>query len=36
VVIEKRIDETVADFEQFIAIPMENAISGWYNSYTCI
>ena len=36
VVIEKRIDETIADFEQFVAIPMENAISGWYNSYTCI
>ena len=36
IVIEKRIDETSADFEQFIALPMENAISGWYNSYTCI
>ena len=36
VVIEKTMDKTINDFEQFIAIPMENAISGWYNSYTCI
>lgn len=36
IVIEKTINETVSDFEEFIALPMENAISGWYNSYTCI
>ncbi|AEA42095.1 ABC transporter substrate-binding protein [Fluviicola taffensis] len=36
IIIEKKIDETVSDFEEFIALPMENAISGWYNSYTCI
>ncbi len=36
IVVEKKIDETITDFEQFIATPMENAISGWYNSYTCI
>jgi len=36
IVIEKKIEETVADFEAFISLPMENSISGWYNSYTCI
>lgn len=36
VVVEKQINETVADFEAFIALPMKDAISGWYNSYTCI
>lgn len=30
------IPETEADFETFIAHPMENSVSGWYNSYTCI
>jgi branched-chain amino acid transport system substrate-binding protein len=36
IVIENTIEETLADFEQFISLPMENSISGWYNSYTCI
>jgi len=36
IVIEKTIDETVSDFEEFIALPMGDTISGWYNSYTCI
>lgn len=35
-VIEKSIENTQVDFEQFISISTENAISGWYNSYTCI
>ena len=30
------IPETEADFETFIEHPMENIVSGWYNSYTCI
>ncbi len=34
--IESRIDETATELESFIALPMEEAISGWYNSYTCI
>lgn len=36
IIIENTIDEMVTDFEQFISLPMENSISGWYNSYTCI
>lgn len=35
-IIEKQVEEMIPDFEEFIALPMENAISGWYNSYTCI
>lgn len=34
--IEKQIENSLVDFEQFVTIPTENAISGWYNSYTCI
>jgi branched-chain amino acid transport system substrate-binding protein len=30
------IPETLPEFEAFIAEPTDNAISGWYNSYTCI
>lgn len=36
IIIEKKIDETVSDFEEFITLPMGDVISGWYNSYTCI
>ncbi len=28
--------ETIKAFEQMSAEPLENAVSGWYNSYTCI
>ncbi len=34
--IEKSVENSRSDFEQFITISTENAISGWYNSYTCI
>jgi branched-chain amino acid transport system substrate-binding protein len=34
--IEKSVEDPHSDFEQFITISTENAISGWYNSYTCI
>lgn len=34
--VESKIEETVADLEAFVAKPMENVVSGWYNSYTCI
>ncbi len=34
--IEKNVEDSHTDFEQFITISTENAISGWYNSYTCI
>ncbi len=34
------VDETIEDpsviFEQLLALPLENAVSGWFNSYTCI
>lgn len=36
VVIEKQMENILPDFEEFVTIPTENAISGWYNSYTCI
>lgn len=35
-VIEKQVADSLSDFEQFTSLPTENAISGWYNSYTCI
>jgi branched-chain amino acid transport system substrate-binding protein len=35
-VIEKSVENPDSNFEQFITISTENAISGWYNSYTCI
>lgn len=34
--IESVITETETEFEKFIEQSTENAISGWYNSYTCI
>lgn len=36
IVIERQVENILPDFEQFVTIPTENAISGWYNSYTCI
>ncbi len=30
------ISDTTTEFEAFINHPMENSVSGWYNSYTCI
>ena len=35
-VIDETLENTDADFETLIALPLENAVSGWYNSYTCI
>lgn len=29
-------DETAAAFEELVLQPVENAVSGWHNSYTCI
>jgi len=36
ILIEGIIDGTDAEFEAFTEHPMENIVSGWYNSYTCI
>lgn len=30
------IPDTDGEFEAFVDYPMENSVSGWYNSYTCI
>ncbi|MNJ86176.1 hypothetical protein D3C87_36640 [compost metagenome] len=35
-IVEKNVEDTLSHFEQFVTISTENAISGWYNSYTCI
>lgn len=35
-IIENKLENTTSDFETFVSAPMENAVSGWYNSYTCI
>lgn len=31
----KTVDQPIGDFEEMMIIPLEGAISGWYNSYTC-
>jgi branched-chain amino acid transport system substrate-binding protein len=35
-VIDETIEDTSAAFEELIALPLDNAVSGWFNSYTCI
>ena len=31
-----QIEEVESAFEEMVSVPLENAISGWYNSYACI
>lgn len=30
------VDHLLTSYEAFTSIPIDNAVSGWYNSYTCI
>jgi branched-chain amino acid transport system substrate-binding protein len=30
------VEEIESAYEEMIAVPLENSISGWYNSYTCL
>jgi branched-chain amino acid transport system substrate-binding protein len=35
-VIDEIIEDSLSDFEELISLPLDNAVSGWFNSYTCI